>query len=207
MPNYYALNMDCSKSVLNGDFQPYHYSGTPITYPNNPQGQVWWVSTDGAATWNTVAASSPNQPGNPKLARPTVLNGDTVWVAIRDQNNTISGVTVVVVFGRRPGKAGQAPIASPFQNLAGGLGAVFDQTTFTGQAIGIQGAGQQWWVYNLPAVTYPGGGSFNVNFGCYVGAVVTYSDGTQRQFGIDPEMEVDDYSGSGRGRVRNPLKD
>jgi hypothetical protein len=37
-----------------------------------------------------------------------------------------------------------------------------------------------------------------VSFGYYFGASVNYSDGTVRQFGVDPEMDVSDYSGSAK---------
>src|SRR6266852_4061784 len=123
---YYALNLDCNKLKTNGDFEPYSING-PVVPPNNPQGQVWWQSPD-QATWTPVPGSDPNKPGDPKHSSPVVHVADTVWIAIRDQNNTISSVTFAIIFGRRRGHPNQAPIASPFQNTAGGANNTYDQT-------------------------------------------------------------------------------
>jgi len=98
---YYSLNLDCSKLKTNGDLDGYSYDNTqPISNPNNPKGQVWWQSSDGQ-NWTPIAGSDANKPGDPKHASPVVANGDTVWVAIRDQNNQISSVTFAMVFGKR----------------------------------------------------------------------------------------------------------
>jgi hypothetical protein len=193
---YYALNVDCSKTKTNGDLNGYFYDPTnPISTANNPKGQVWWKSND-QQNWAPVAATDPKKQGDPKHVSPVITNGDSVWIALRDdQNNPISSVIFAIVFGKRGATPGQAPIASPFQNAT--AGATYDQTTFTATVIS-QRSNDGFYVIQFPAVTYPGGGSNNVNFGYYVGASVTYGDGTVREFGMDPEMDVSDYAGSTR---------
>jgi hypothetical protein len=194
---YYHLNLDCDKSTTSGDLEPYSaLGGPPWNPPNIPEGQVWWQSLDGATNWAPVSGSNPNQPGNPKHAHPVVQVNDYVSICIRDKNNPISSVTFAIVFGRR-GNPNQAPIASPFQNTTGGTNNTYDQTVFTPQTVTQVGA-DGFFVTTLPQVSYPNGGSLQVNFGCYIGATVTYSDGTVREFGMDPEMDVSDYAASPR---------
>ena len=196
---YYALNLDCRKSKTNGDFEPYLNSG-PVVPPTNPQGQVWWQSSDNQATWIPVPGSNANKAGDPKEVSPVVHVGDVVWIAIRDQTATISSVTFAIIFGRRKGHPNQAPIASPFQNTAGGANNTYDQAVFTPLTV-ITPGDEGFFVYTLPSVAYPSGGTGNVNFGCYVGATVTYTDGTVttvREFALDPEMAVSDYIASSK---------
>jgi hypothetical protein len=197
---YYALNLDCNKSKTDGDFEGYSYdSNSQINTTTNPKGQVWWQSNDGSTNWSPVLGTDPKKQGDPKHVSPVVVNGDTVWVAIRDVNNPISAVTLAIVFGKRAATPGQAPIASPFQNSAAGA-ITYVQTTFTATNIILQTPANSGW-YQIPfptKVSYPGGGSGHVSFGYYFGASVNYSDGTVRQFGVDPEMDVSDYSGGSK---------
>jgi hypothetical protein len=194
---YYALNLDCNKLRTDGDFDGYHYdSANPINTTDNPKGQVWWQSIDNQVTWNPIAGTDAKKQGNPKHVSPVVVNLDTVWIAIRDVNNPIASVTFAIVFGKRAATPGQAPIASPFLNGAVGATNTYVQTTFTSTVITPRAGG--FFVYQLPAVCYPGGGAGHVSFGYYFGVSVNYSDGTVRQFGVDPEMDVSDYNGSAK---------
>jgi len=193
---YYHLNLDCDKSTTTGDFEPYSaVGGPPWNPPNIPEGQVWWQSIDNGATdWTPVPASNPNhQAGDPKHAHPVLHDGDLVSICVRDKNNPIRSVSVAIVFGRRSGHEKQAPIASPFQNATGGANNTYDQTVL--HSDGVLGA-EGFFVCQLTPVAYPHGGNLSVNFGCYIGATVTYSDLTVRQFGMDPEMDVSDYAAS-----------
>ena len=192
---YYALNLDCSKSKTDGDFEGYSYdSNSQINTANNPKGQVWWQSIDNT-NFTPVLGTDPKRQGDPKHVSPVVVNGDTVWIAVRDVNNPIAAVTLAIVFGKRAATPGQAPIASPFQNSAAGAIA-YVQTTFTATQLTLQTPPNSgWYQIPFPTVTYPGGGSGHVSFGYYFGASVTYGDGTVRQFGVDPEMDVSDYTG------------
>jgi hypothetical protein len=50
---------------------------------------------------------------------------------------------------------------------------------------------------DLPEVTYPSkvGPLNHRTFTFYLGAIVTYEHGEERQFGLDPDMEGADYGG------------
>ena len=201
MANTFRLNLDCKYSELLGDLDKYDYPPPPppvppYAFPNLPKGQVWWQQpTGGGALWVPVSGIPP-EPGNPKHSNPLVKNGDTVCVALRDQSNpgkSIMTVEIVVVFGRNPGNSDPKapPMASPFNHQGG-----YNQTTFNGLA-GQDPLYAGWFVYNLPLVAYvadPVNGR-PAKFTCFIGAKVTYTDFTHRQFDIDPDLEVDDYGG------------
>ena len=201
MPSY-VLDVFVNKGTTVGSFVDYSNMGAPFVAPNNPGGRVWWSQANANAAWIPVAPKNgpPNNEGNPRYASPLIKNGDAVTIQLVDPNNAdpvnkVVTVQFAVVFGRTRGQDGKhrAPKASPFQTSATATGV--DRTTFTGT---VFANGSQFLPFTLPLVTYPqssGGPKENATFSCYVGAVVTFGDSSQRQYGLDPEMEVDDYGG------------
>lgn len=194
MPNYYALNLECSCEDTSGNFKPYGNNN------NLPSGRVWWTAP-ATPPWTPLPTNAPNSPpnsqGNPDYAIPTVSNGDQFWVAVRDPappaGYSVSHIAISIVFskftGSRSGRPPQAGSASPFQpnNEV--------QTDFRHAFSREEG----WWSSAQHTVIYPSG-SNQVSFEFAVGVTVTYTGPKgarlQRQYGIDPEMDVDDYGGS-----------
>jgi hypothetical protein len=207
MPNFIVLDLNVSKTSDTGGFVAYANAGAPVVN-SNPSGRVWWQSVVGSVVWTPVpaaAGSPPNTDGDPHYATPTLHNGDNVALQVVDLNpgdpvNKITSVQFAIVFGRTRNAQGQrrAPKASPFQSAPTANAAV--KTTFIGQAVN---AATGLWLFNIPQlVTYPSttqvGPNTKATFSFYVGAVVTFGDNSQVQYGLDPEMEADDYSGGSK---------
>lgn len=209
---YWDLNLDVSYETSTGDCNSYSNNGynylNPITQEwctnadSPPTGRVWVSSSDNNPPWTPVASSNPSSQsdGNPAAVTPTLQDGDIVRIAVRDTtpNPTlnISSVQFAVVFGRTS-DATQAPLASPFRDPT----TLNDDTTFTGTTVvGSENNYSGWFTYPVPTVNYPNGGTGDKCFTFYIGLVVTYKDSSgtsyERQFGVDPEMQVSDYQGN-----------
>lgn len=193
---HYALHLDCSSQTTNGDFQPYTFNSNPP----GPTGAVWWQSADDGKTWVPSPSNRPGQDGNPEFVSPLLQNGDPFVVAVRDTtlpaNFSIQSVAISVVFFKfrgPPRPNPQSARSSPFQNSSPGDTVRYDQTVFANT---IQTPKNGDWCEIQPVTaSYPPGHS-KKSFEFSVGVVVVYHNASgqpiTRQFGIDPEMDVDD---------------
>lgn len=194
----FTLILDCDRDSTFGNFMPYKNT-TPASpnYPMDPQGQVWWEQQ--SSGWVPVkAAGSPGDNGNPAIVNAAISNGNLGSVAIRDQKYKIDTISMVIVFGKAKAHTNPKALASPFDKRASGT--VINQTIFTAfrkPGLPLLNLGELW-VMDLPPVSYPtktsGPGRGRV-FTCYIGVSVMYEGGIERQFGMDPDLEVLDYGG------------
>lgn len=175
MAVFYALNMNFDPTSTTGLFLPYDSS--------NNTGRAWWRSTDGEATWQFA--------GNPDTYAPDLSfsGGDKVQCAVgplagTTPNPSITGVAISVIFSTdRKASNNPARVASPFA-LNGNPRCILSDTP---------GIYQNWYYigpYGL-GLNVNNSGSGRLKFEFSLAARVSFSDGTTKDFGYDPEMDVD----------------
>jgi len=177
MAAYYALNMNFDPASTTGLFLPYNSSDNT--------GRAWWKSTDGQATWQFA--------GNPDSYAPdlswSATNADLVQFAVGPLAGTtpspsITGVAISVIFSTdRKASDNPAKVASPFQ-LNSNPRCILSDTP---------GTFQNWYFigpYSL-ALNAAFSGNGRLKFEFSLACRVTFSDGTTKDFGYDPEMDVD----------------
>lgn len=180
MASLYALNLTFDPAGSSGLFQPFDSS--------NNSGRAWAVSTDNGATWAFA--------GNPDTYAPELdlADLDRVQFAVSATSAPaagISSVALTVIFSTDRGAANNpARIASPFQLTNGNPRCVLNDppTRFTDPV-----SGTVWFFigpYSL-GVNQSNSGSGKLKFEFAIAAHVTFGDGTVKDFGYDPEMDVD----------------
>ena len=178
MATLYALNLNFDPGATTGLFLPYNST--------NNTGRAWAQSTDNGQTWTFA--------GNPDDYFPTLDIGDAVQFAVSaspSPSSAFSSVALTVLFANdRAAANNPAKIASPFQQGNGYPKCVLNDppgtyippnTTITWYLIGP-------YTPNV-STNNPGRGTLKFEFS--IAAVVTLSDGTVKQYGYDPEMDVD----------------
>jgi len=173
MATLYALNMTFDPAASTGLFNQYD--------PTNNSGRAWAQNVNGGG-W--VFA------GNPDTFAPelSLANADSVQFAVSPSTTpspAISSVVLTVIFSTdRKASNNPSKIASPFQLTGGNPRCVLADTP---------GTFQQWFVigpYGL-AVNRSNSGSGRLKFEFSLAAHVTFADGSVKDFGYDPEMDVD----------------
>lgn len=170
----YALNLQFDPSSETGQFQPYS--------SDDHTGRAWWKRADAGGTWSFV--------GNPDTWSPdlSLADGDQVQFAVSAAGGsavTVQNVLLSVQFAvnrHRPNNP--ARVSSPFQ-IAGGAPRCLLQD--------VPSAFQNWHVigpYGL-AINTRHSGRGRLRFEFSVAARVTFADGTVKEYGYDPEMDVD----------------
>jgi hypothetical protein len=174
MPTVYALNMWFDPTSNDGLFEPYKGSDN--------SGRGWFTSTDGGAHWQFA--------GNPDTFAPVLsaAGGDSVQFAVNPTStptSPISSVALTVLFATdRAAANNPARIASPFQLPDGNTRCVLSDPAGTWNTWHLIGP------YGL-AVNTNRSGRGRLRFEFAVAARVTLADGTVRDYGYDPEMDVD----------------
>ena len=173
----YALNMNFDPTSTTGLFLPYNSSGNT--------GRGWWESTDGEQTWQFV--------GNPDSYAPDLSwnagSADSVQFAVGPlagvtPSPAITGVAISVIFSTdRKSSNNPSKVASPFQ-LNGNPRCILSDAPNTYQNYYFIGP------YTLGLNTATSG-SGRLKFEFSLAARVTFADGTTKDFGYDPEMDVD----------------
>lgn len=178
MANYYALNLNFDPTSSSGLFQAYNSSGNT--------GRAWWVSPDRQA-WSFA--------GNPDTYSPllSLSGGDQVQFAVSASTapaSPISSVALTVVFSTdRAAASNPARVASPFQLTGGNTRCVLNDPSQTYSP----NSSVTWYFigpYGL-AVNQATSGRGRLKFEFAVAARVTFQDGTVKDYGYDPEMDVD----------------
>ena len=178
MATYYALNLNFDPTSASGLFQPYNNADNT--------GRAWWSSPD-MRTWTFA--------GNPDTYSPLLdLDaGDQVQFAVSASTapaSPIAGVSVTVIFSTDRGAANNpARIASPFQLTGGNPRCVLNDAPQTYSP----NSSVTWYFigpYGL-AVNQANSGNGRLKFEFAVAARVTFQDGTVKDYGYDPEMDVD----------------
>ena len=173
MPTLYALNMNFDPTATTGLFMPYNSAdNSGRAWSKNPNGQGWSFA------------------GNPDTYAPelSLAAGDSVQFAVSPSTTpspAISTVVLTVIFSTdRKASNNPAKIASPFQLTGGNPRCVLADPP---------GTYQTWWLigpYGL-AVNRGNSGSGSLKFEFSLAAHVTFADGSVKDFGYDPEMDVD----------------
>jgi len=173
----YALNMNFDPTSSTGLFLPYNSTGNT--------GRGWWKSTDGEQTWQFV--------GNPDSYAPeldwTSGSPDSVQFAVGPlagvtPNPAISSVAINVIFSTdRKSSNNPSKIASPFQ-LNGNPRCILSDGSAVSQNYYFIGP------YTLGLNTATSGNG-KLKFEFSLAARVSFADGTTKDFGYDPEMDVD----------------
>ena len=181
MATVYALNLNFDPTATTGLFLPYNSA--------NNTGRAWLQSTDGEQTWTFA--------GNPDNYAPMLdlSAGDKVQFAISASpapSAAFSSVALTVLFANdRSAANNPARIASPFQLGNGNPRCVLNDapTTFSPPNSNVT-----WYFIGpyTPAVNTNNSGTGRLKFEFSIAAIVTLSDGvTVKQYGYDPEMDVD----------------
>jgi len=180
MPTLYALNLNFDPGASTGLFLPYNST--------NNTGRAWFQSTDNGLNWTFA--------GNPDSYNPTLDMDDSVQFAVSalpSPSSALTSVALTVLFANdRAATNSPAKLASPFQQGNGYPQCVINDATKTyvppppNQAI-------TWYLIGpyTPAVNTNNPGRGQLKFEFSIAAVVTLSDGTVKQYGYDPEMDVD----------------
>lgn len=173
MATLYALNLNFDPAATSGQFQPYN--------SNDNTGRAWWQNANGAG-WTFA--------GNPDTFAPelNLAAGDTVQFAVSASTTpspAIQSVALTVIFATdRQGGNNPAKIASPFQLSNGNPRCILSDPS---------GTYQNWFFigpYAL-AVNRSNSGSGKLKFEFSLAARVTFTDNSVKDFGYDPEMDVD----------------
>ena len=173
MATLYALNMTFDPGASTGLFNPYNSADN--------SGRAWAQSVNGG-NWTFA--------GNPDTFAPelSLANSDRVQFAISPSttpSSAISSVVLTVIFSTdRKAANNPARIASPFQLTGGNPRCVLADPP---------GTYEQWYLigpYSL-AVNQNNSGSGKLKFEFSLAAHITFNDGTVKDFGYDPEMDVD----------------
>jgi hypothetical protein len=180
MATLYALNLNFDPGATTGLFLPYNST--------NNTGRAWFQSTDNGLNWTFA--------GNPDNYNPTLDMNDSVQFAVSaspSPSSEFTNVVLTVLFANdRAAVNSPVKIASPFQQGNGYPQCVLNDTTrkyippppnppITWYLIGPY----------TPAVNTNNPGSGQLKFEFSIAAVVTLSDGAVKQYGYDPEMDVD----------------
>ena len=173
----YALNMNFDPTSSTGLFLPYSSNGNT--------GRGWWESTDGEQTWQFV--------GNPDSYAPDLswnaTTPDSVQFAVGPlagvtPSPAISSIAISVIFSTdRKSTNNPSKVASPFQ-LSGNPRCILSDTPGIYQNYYFIGP------YSLGLNT-SNSGSGRLKFEFSLAARVTFADGSTKDFGYDPEMDVD----------------
>ena len=173
MATLYALNLNFDPTAATGMFLPFDSS--------NNSGRAWSQNVNGGG-WTFA--------GNPDSYSPelSLANADRVQFAISPSSTpspAIQTVALTVIFATDR-KAGNNPalIASPFQLADGNPRCVLSDpptTYLTWYLIGP---------YSL-AVNRSNSGSGKLKFEFSLAARLTFTDGTIKDYGYDPQMDVD----------------
>jgi hypothetical protein len=173
MATLYALNLNFDPTAASGQFQPYNSSDNT--------GRAWWQNVNGGG-WTFA--------GNPDTFAPelNLAAGDTVQFAVSASTTpspAIQSVALTVIFATdRQAGNNPAKIASPFQNSFGNPRCVLSDPPGTYQSWFLIGP------YGL-AVNRTNSGNGKLKFEFSLAARVTFTDNSVKDFGYDPEMDVD----------------
>ena len=171
MATLYALNMNFDPAATTGMFQPYD--------ADNKSGRVWAQSIGGV--WSFA--------GNPDTYTPVLdlSANDTVQFAVSPSStpsSAIQSVALTVVFANDRAAVGNpTQIASPFQLSDGNQRCVLSDPPKPYGAWFYIGP------YNLAVGSNSGRGRLRFEF--FLAARITFADLTVKDYGYDPEMDVD----------------
>jgi hypothetical protein len=115
----FMLILDCDMGNTYGNFTPYKNvnPGQPL-YPTDPMGRVWWEEQPGS--WAPSYSKKADHDGDPDELKFPISNGNLGSVALRDLNNKIDTISMVVVFGKDKTRKNPKSIASPYDTKGPG---------------------------------------------------------------------------------------
>jgi hypothetical protein len=174
----YALNLWFDPASTSGLFEPYNSS-------NNPAGRGWFSRADGQDPGNPWPFA-----GNPDTFAPVLsaAAGDRAQFAVlptSTPSSEITGVALTVVFSTlRTAGNNPARVASPFRSPDGNARCLLADPAVRDSAAHRMGP-------CTVALDANRSGSGRLRFEFSIAARVSFRDGTVREYGYDPEMDVD----------------
>jgi hypothetical protein len=168
----YALCLACDFSQSNGRFQP---------YTSSPPGGRYWINLD---TGQVL--------GNPDTYHPTLsAANDQVQFWVQDVSNQAQPTDIVVTVGPLMTDNPNTTNASPFSYSGGSARCMLDKNVLSTENQGLHYAGNQWWAIGPYSLRLPQGAQGPFKYEMNIVAQLADGSGNQREFGYDPEMDVE----------------